>query len=406
MATLYESYNTGDDDVVALSGNNLRGQTFTPSTSHTIKSVKLKLYQIGTPGTLTVRIESTSGGLPTDTVLVSNTLDGTTLTTDTGGAFAEITLGAGYALSSGVTYAIVCSCDGADSSNCIRWRFDGSSPSYTGGSYVLKSGTWSADTGRDVMFEDWGDPANQNLTWSGDDTVRITESNTNSRQRVSTVSDTMQMTEVNTNPRARFSNNIDTITLTDIAIAAKGWIISVIDTIKITDTFDAIRLKIIEVFDTINLTESLISARSRIISVIDSINITENISAIKLSIIDAYDTIRMTDIDGIIRIKLIEVSDTIKLTETMSAMKEFIISVSDTIKLTESISSLKITIISVFDRIRITENVRADMMRICKGMLRMDSKQQSYPNTLNDTNNNKMNSNQQTYPVPMDEDVK
>ena len=84
MATLYEYLNTGDNDSGSVYGAVWNSQSFTPTIAHIITSIKLLLYRIGSPGTLTVSIRATDGsGHPTGADLVSGTTDGATLTTTT-----------------------------------------------------------------------------------------------------------------------------------------------------------------------------------------------------------------------------------------------------------------------------------------------------------------------------------
>lgn len=163
-SSIYEYYNTGDDNHVWLYGSYWVAQTFTPSVTHTITSVKLKLFRNGLPGTITVSIRATSGGQPTGTDLCSGTTNGDTLTTSAPGVWREIALGSGYGLSAGTTYAIVIRATSGDSSNYVLWRVDGSSPTYGGGMYLLSSNSgssWTSGASYDLMFEEWG---NVNVT--------------------------------------------------------------------------------------------------------------------------------------------------------------------------------------------------------------------------------------------------
>lgn len=166
MSTLFEHYNINDDDFNGFYGIYWEGQTFTPSVEHTITSVILKLYKAGNPGTLTVSIRATDAGKPTGGDLCSGTTNGNLFTTDTAGAWYEITLGAGYLLSAGVKYAIVVRATSGNSANHIHWRRDTTSPAYGGGVavYSLNSGVgWYLNSTRDYMFEEWGEAAG----WSG-----------------------------------------------------------------------------------------------------------------------------------------------------------------------------------------------------------------------------------------------
>jgi hypothetical protein len=160
-ASIYESYNTGDDGDGSIYGSIWRAQTFTPSAAHTITSVKLLLYREGTPGTITVSIRATSGGQPTGPDLCSGTTNGNTLPTGSPYEWREVTFTSGYDLSAGTQYAIVARATGGDSSNRGRWRWDSSSPTYAGGNLLRSDDdglTWTSLSGWDLMFEEWGDP--------------------------------------------------------------------------------------------------------------------------------------------------------------------------------------------------------------------------------------------------------
>ena len=163
MSTLYERYITGDDDFTAFWTISWKAQTFTPAIAHTITSVKLLLYRLGSPGTITVGIRATDGsGHPTGIDRCSGTTEGNTLTEDSGGEWREITLGAGDELEADTKYAIVVRISGGDSSNRLNWRMDFSSSLYTGGDkeYSGDSGSsWETSVDNDYMFEDWGEAA-------------------------------------------------------------------------------------------------------------------------------------------------------------------------------------------------------------------------------------------------------
>jgi hypothetical protein len=162
-ASMYEHYNTGDDNHAWLYGTTWVAQSFTPSAAHTITSVKLKLFRVGSPGTVTVSIRATDGsGHPTGGDLCSGTTNATTLTNSAPGEWREITLGSGYGLSAGTTYAIVVRVTGGDASNYVWWRMDGSSPTYGGGMYLLSfnsGSSWTSGASYDLMFEEWGNAA-------------------------------------------------------------------------------------------------------------------------------------------------------------------------------------------------------------------------------------------------------
>jgi len=154
-----EYYDTGDDSHGSPQGNTWVTQTFTPSVSHRIKSVKIKVWRTGSPGTMTVTITSTSGGEPTGSILCSGTYDGNTVTTAEPGAWYEITLGDGANLSAGTQYSIVVKAPTGDSGNNLHWRCDTSSPTYSGGIYGYSSDAgsiWNMYPAYDCVFEEWG----------------------------------------------------------------------------------------------------------------------------------------------------------------------------------------------------------------------------------------------------------
>lgn len=162
MATKYENYITGGDTPSLIYGSTWQAQSFTPSISHTITSVKLLLYKAGTIGTLTVGIRATDGdGKPTGADLASGTSDGSTLTTDTAGEWREITLTVPYALTAGIKYAIVIRLSGGNESNRAHWIRDDTAATYAGGEHLASTDTgvtWSISGSgvADKMFEEWG----------------------------------------------------------------------------------------------------------------------------------------------------------------------------------------------------------------------------------------------------------
>ena len=159
MAILYEHYNTGDQGSVYIYDDMWQAQTFTPSVAHKITSVKLKLFRVGSPGTVTVSIQGTDGsGHPDGVDLCSGTTNGNTLPTGPPHEWREITLGDGCDLSASTKYAIVIRIDSEVFGNRIQWRID-SSGAYTGGcteTSIDGGSSWSSATSQDGMFEEYG----------------------------------------------------------------------------------------------------------------------------------------------------------------------------------------------------------------------------------------------------------
>ncbi|MFC2042267.1 choice-of-anchor R domain-containing protein [Chloroflexota bacterium] len=176
---LYEHHNTGDNQDTGMYQTVWYAQTFTAESDHNVTSVRLKLYRIGSPGTVIVSIRATDGsGHPTGPDLTSGTTDGNTLTDVSPGEWRQISL-AGYPLLSGTKYAIVVRISGGDVDNHIRWRWEqhalpATSP-YTGGNAEMGSNygaSWVnagfASYDRDFMFEiiESGAPPTPVITWS------------------------------------------------------------------------------------------------------------------------------------------------------------------------------------------------------------------------------------------------
>jgi hypothetical protein len=155
-ATAWESYTTGDNAAVQVYGVNWYGQTFTITPeSHSAVDVRFLAYRVGTPSTVTVSIRACGDdGLPSGDDLTSGTIDGDTVSNDTAGSWYGVTL-TETSLIYGETYAICIRAEAGDSSNYFAIR-ENSNGTYTGGKAITSSSggiTWSADTGKDIMFQ-------------------------------------------------------------------------------------------------------------------------------------------------------------------------------------------------------------------------------------------------------------
>jgi hypothetical protein len=160
MTTQYEYYNAGDNQYVQAYGALWQAQTFTVgAVGHSITSVKLKLARYGSPGTVTIGIRATDGsGHPTGGDLTSGTIDGNSLTTNLAGAWYEIAL-TELTLVANTKYAIVVRAPSAGDPNCVFWRMNRGSPTYSGGleeESTNSGGSWTAHSDEDCMFEVWG----------------------------------------------------------------------------------------------------------------------------------------------------------------------------------------------------------------------------------------------------------
>lgn len=153
---VWESYTTGDDTAAQVYGVNWYGQTFTITPqSHSIVDVRFLAYRVGTPSTLTVSVRAVGDdGFPTGDDLTSGTVDGDALTIDTGGSWYGVSL-TETSLEYDETYAICFRAEAGDASNYIAIRED-STGAYSGGQAIESTSggiTWTADTGKDIMFQ-------------------------------------------------------------------------------------------------------------------------------------------------------------------------------------------------------------------------------------------------------------
>ncbi len=178
MTTLYENYTESSSGGGANAATTTRvGQSFTPQLSYTITSVKLNMYKIGSPGTLTVYIKATDGaGKPTSSVLASGTYNANTITDGHPPEWIEISLGAGVLLTSGIKYALYYKLSNPDVNNSTRHTADETSPTYTGGSFISSTdggSSWTVSASVDLLFETWGNASSAYFTPAGPDTTMV-----------------------------------------------------------------------------------------------------------------------------------------------------------------------------------------------------------------------------------------
>lgn len=165
MPTLYENYMVKDDTGHMILATAWLAQTFTPSISHIITSVKMKLYRKGDPGTLTVSIRATTDELPSGADLCVGTTDINDITTIKPGEWIETTFTTTTLLLAGTRYAIVARVLTTTPGNYATWRADGTYAEYIFGAKcwdAADSGaTWTASpeggNHTDMMFQELGE---------------------------------------------------------------------------------------------------------------------------------------------------------------------------------------------------------------------------------------------------------
>jgi len=131
-------------------------QSFQLSEAQTIKAVEVYLKKnAGTPGDITVRIETDNAGVPSGTLADANATTTISAFTSTSYAWKEAIFSSSFSLSASTTYWLVLKTAAAANDNNYTWRVDASSPSYTDGNMASSSNggsSWSAQSGWDAYF--------------------------------------------------------------------------------------------------------------------------------------------------------------------------------------------------------------------------------------------------------------
>lgn len=157
MPKLYEHYEgTVNLTSTTFYGAEWAAQTFTPSTTHTIISMRFWLLRVGSPGTVSLVIKAVDvDGKPTGADLASGTTNGNNFSTSI--REEEITLGAGTKLTASTKYVSILKATSGDASNLCQVRID-LSGTYAGGGTVwtYNSGVDWTLYGYDLQFEEFG----------------------------------------------------------------------------------------------------------------------------------------------------------------------------------------------------------------------------------------------------------
>ncbi|MBA7589986.1 hypothetical protein ES708_32085 [subsurface metagenome] len=129
--------------------------SFTPIVTHTLTNVKLRMYRVGTPGTLHVSIYAANpAGEPVGPPLASGTINADTFTTDAKGAWYLIILDAGGIITAGNYYCIVCETEAPNATRAVVW-IGSTAPDYPYGHYAYSGdggATWTHRNTRALYF--------------------------------------------------------------------------------------------------------------------------------------------------------------------------------------------------------------------------------------------------------------
>jgi hypothetical protein len=156
LTVWHEQYTTGASAASGVMSSSWLAQTFTPMTSHTLNTVSLQLYKVGSP-TYTVAISLCASGAddkPTGSALASTTFLASSLATSA--TWYEFQLSTGCEVTTGTKYAIVLSATEGASGNLVYWRVN-TAGGYSRGMKATSANqgtSWTATSAHDFMFKE------------------------------------------------------------------------------------------------------------------------------------------------------------------------------------------------------------------------------------------------------------
>lgn len=154
--SLIAEYVYGETGQSSQEGNSWTAQTFLVNSVASAKFVKVKVYRIGSPGTVRLSLRAVTAGKPSGADLGFVDVNGDGFSAVPPGYFEKFTFGTPIALSAATVYAIVLRATGGDGANKSMWKSDDGAPLYTGGSncFSINGGVdWTINTGTDMMFQ-------------------------------------------------------------------------------------------------------------------------------------------------------------------------------------------------------------------------------------------------------------
>lgn len=153
-------YETGNDTnkVIGDTGGTetAQSQGFQLATTTTVKGIEVYLKKsTGTPGDITVRIETNSTDKPSGTLANAAATATIPSFSDTSYGWIEVEFDSSFSLSASTTYHLVLKTAAASNDNYYHWAADGSSPTYSSGDMSASTdggSTWAAVTAADAYF--------------------------------------------------------------------------------------------------------------------------------------------------------------------------------------------------------------------------------------------------------------
>jgi hypothetical protein len=165
-------YETGTDENLIIGDvggvETAQSQGFKITTTTKVKSIQVYIKKnAGTPGDITVRIETDSSAKPSGTLAnAAATATIPAFTTTTYG-WVTVDFATAFSLTGGATYHVVQKTAAASNDNNYAWAADGSSPTYTDGAMSTSTdggSTWSAVATKDAYFRILGNATQVNCS--------------------------------------------------------------------------------------------------------------------------------------------------------------------------------------------------------------------------------------------------
>ena len=167
--TWYSDTDTQDaDELVGDEGGTekAKSQGFQLADTQTVGAISVYIKKnAGTPGDITVRIETDSSSKPSGTLADADAEATIPAFTDTDYGWVNVEFTDPFALSGSTQYHLVLKTAAASNDNNYAWGADASSPSYSDGaqSYSTNGGsTWTADSTKDQLFKVHGQSTSVN----------------------------------------------------------------------------------------------------------------------------------------------------------------------------------------------------------------------------------------------------
>lgn len=153
ISSVGDNFTAGTVSFNSIEGITWEAQTFSASANYITTGGSINVNKFGSPGTVTVSLRATSGGLPIGEDLRSGTFNGNLAS----GGWIDFTWSS-LQLTEGATYALVVRAPSGDGANFLKWILDSGSGYLRGqiASSVNSGSSWTAGS-NDYNFKLYGD---------------------------------------------------------------------------------------------------------------------------------------------------------------------------------------------------------------------------------------------------------